>query len=90
MTAPVGRTDLVSSFVRTLVPLVVGWVVSVAARHGWSINDDQAASAITALSAYAYYVLVRLLETRANSKAGWLLGVAKQPVYTERTVPNLG
>lgn len=83
--ATAAKGALRASFTRTLVPLIVGYVVSLAARHGWHINDDQAASTITAVGAYLYYAAARFLETHASSKFGWLLGDARQPVYPTAT-----
>ncbi len=73
--------DLAPSFIRTLVPLIVGYLVSLGARYGFDINDDQAASLITVGATYAYYVVVRYLETHSNSRFGWLLGSARTPTY---------
>lgn len=82
MTNTTGQ-DLTASFKRTLTPLIVGYVVSIAARHGFHISDDQTASTITAGATMAYYVAVRYLETHSSSKFGWLLGAAKSPVYVD-------
>jgi hypothetical protein len=73
--------DMQASFIRTFVPLIVGVLVSFAARHGFDIDSDQAASALTAVFAFVFYAVVRYLETHRNSAFGWLLGSAKQPTY---------
>lgn len=73
--------DLQASFIRTFVPLLVGVLVSWAARYGFEIDDDQAASALTAIFAFVFYAVVRYLETHRSSAFGWLLGSARQPTY---------
>lgn len=73
------------SIIRTTVPLIVGWVVVTLAKNGVEIDDDtkvMLVSAATSAVSFLYYVAVRLLE-RWKPKLGWLLGVAKQPVYVE-------
>jgi len=71
-------SDLIVSYIRTLVPIAVGAVVS------WGILpaslSDQAAAAATGAVIGLYYVLVRLLE-RKWPKLGWLLGTPKAPTY---------
>jgi hypothetical protein len=71
--------DVIISYIRTGVPLLVGALIS------WGVlpasATDQAAVAITAVVTAAYYGLVRLLETRWPS-FGWFLGKPKAPTYT--------
>lgn len=79
------------STMRTVVPLVAGWLLSLAAWAGFSIESEKAVSAVTLVLALAYYVLFRLLEAlgtklRGNSLqrlAGLLLGWARPPAYPE-------
>lgn len=74
-------SDLRTSFIRTLTPLVAGYLVSFSTRHGLGINDDNAAVLVMGGGAYGYYVLARLLETQWGGRFGWLLGSPRQPSY---------
>lgn len=75
--------DLITSYLRTAVPVIVGAVVGFLATKGIDV-DDNAVAGLTAflsgLSTAVYYGLVRLVETK-YPKAGWLLGTPKKPEY---------
>ena len=71
----------IASLIRTIVPVAAGAVISWLAL----INLDIDAEGQTALSALltaaltgAYYIVVRLIETKVP-QVGWLLGLAKSP-----------
>lgn len=85
-TAPTDPAGLGTAFMRTLVPLLVSLVVTVAARAGLDV-DDGTRQAITAfigpLVASGYYIIVRELERRW-APAGWLLGSPHAPVYPSK------
>lgn len=75
-----------ASIVRTLTPVIVGAIL------GWlaSINlapdpGLEAALTIALSSAFTavYYILVRLFERYVSPRFGWLLGIAKEPAYTD-------
>ena len=72
-----------TSIVRTLVPIVVGWVaaflVSVGIEPDAQLLDTLGAF-LSALFAALYYIVARLLEMYVTPKFGWLLGSAKSPV----------
>ena len=78
------------STMRTVVPLVAGWLLSLAAWAGYSVDSEQLVSAVTLVLALAYYVVFRLLEvlgtrlrgTALQRVAGLLLGWARPPTYT--------
>lgn len=73
---------------RTVVPFVVGWLISlplvvkVEDLFGVPQEDRTAwlARLLTVALGAVYYIVVAFLE-RHQSWFGWLLGVAKQPVY---------
>lgn len=69
-----------ASIVRTLVPIIVGAVLTW--LSGIPLDGEFAATLTlvvsSALSA-AYYLAVRLLERYASPHFGWLLGLAQQP-----------
>ena len=76
-----------ASIDRTIVPLIVGGVISWLTAHGISPLDTSLQDNLTLVLTVAftglYYVGVRLLETYITPKFGWLLGLAKTPTaYT--------
>lgn len=70
-----------TSIVRTVVPLIVGALISWAAKAGLELDDGAIASALTVIVTTVYYAVVRVLEARIAPAWGWLLGVAKVPTY---------
>ncbi|WP_314411351.1 hypothetical protein [Streptomyces sp. DSM 40484] len=82
-------SPLFISTMRTVVPLVVGWLLSLAAWAGFSVGSEQAAGAVTIALALAYYALFRVLEAvgvkargiRLQKLAGFFLGWARPPAY---------
>jgi hypothetical protein len=81
--------NLFVSAMRTLVPIVVGLVLGLAARIGLELDDGTVTTYVTAGLTAAYYVLVRGLEVLAERMAwrplqlaaGVLLGWARPPAY---------
>lgn len=75
------------SVLRTAVPIIVGWVVSLGVIIGFDLEylTESLTMAITAVLTLGYYVIVRLLETYVTPKLGWLLGSPKQVVYVGQT-----
>lgn len=81
--------DLLTSFIRTVVPVVVGGIVSYLTTKGVNVDREAAtglATFLTGLVAAVYYLAARILESK-YPKAGNLLGVAKQPVYVQPVEP---
>lgn len=78
--------NAVISWIRTMVPVVVGAVVVWLQPLGLNIDSTAAASVVLPVVIAVYYTAVRFLE-KHWSKFGWLLGYAKQPVYAEGPVP---
>lgn len=74
--------DLWYSIRRTLIPLVVGWLLAQAARYGFSIPPESLTGVLEPIFAGAYYVVVRWLEMKFP-QLGILLGALKQPTYEE-------
>jgi hypothetical protein len=82
---------LLPSVLRTVVPLVAGWIIVAATGLGFSLDSDTAQSAVTLAVAGAYYVAFRLVE-RVAEKVAWpawvkgaagaLLGWARPPRYS--------
>ncbi|MEU9347833.1 hypothetical protein AB0D74_42225 [Streptomyces sp. NPDC048278] len=81
--------NLFVSFMRTVVPIVAGLVLTLLVRIGVTFDSAAVASVVTAILTGAYYTLFRLLETLAvkirnrplAAVAGILLGWATPPDY---------
>lgn len=75
------------SIIRTVTPVLVGQVMTWLAAQGVLDATGEISalmiSGLTLLFTTLYYALARWLETFVSAKFGWLLGYAKQPVYTE-------
>lgn len=77
------------STMRTAVPLIAGWLLTLAAGAGLDFDSTAATGAVTAVLALVYYLAFRLLELlgqRANGTAlqnlaGLFLGWARPPAY---------
>lgn len=70
-----------ASLIRTIVPIVAGAVISWLALVNLDIDTEgQAAlaSLLTAALTGAYYLVIRIIETKVP-QVGWLLGLAKTP-----------
>ncbi len=79
-----------ASIVRTVVPLIVGAVVSLFVGWGIELDADVEAN-LTAVLTLAfsgfYYIVVRLFETYVSPRFGWLLGLAQTPdSYSETPI----
>ena len=72
-------TNLAKSYVRTVVPVVVGAIVAWALHHGHDIHGYE--GVVTAVVTALYYGAARLLEHYVSPQFGWLLGYAASPAY---------
>ncbi|MDL5351112.1 hypothetical protein [Microbacterium sp. zg-YB36] len=76
--------DIWDSLVRTLIPIAVGAVLGGFTAAGIPVDpafEPSLIAGLTAASSAVYYAIVRLLEVYVSPKFGWLLGLAKAPVY---------
>lgn len=81
--------NLFVSFMRTAVPLAVGWVLAATDALGIPADDTAVRDGVAMLLAAAYYALFRLAEELAGRLdvpwlerlAGMLLGWARPPDY---------
>lgn len=84
-------SDIKDSIIRTVTPLIVGWLLSVLALINVEVTPDTRASLIglvTAVLSALYYIVVRWAEQRWPG-LGWLLGKPVQPVYVNaKTIPG--
>lgn len=75
--------DFLTSIVRTVVPFIVGAVISWLTTKGLHVSSDVVASAtgyLTVLFGAGYYVAVRALEKKWP-KLGYFLGIPSEPIY---------
>lgn len=81
-------SNLVVSWIRTVVPVIVGGLVTWLVRQGW-LADASVQQPLTEVVMVAvtgvYYFVARTLETWWPG-FGWLLGVPKAPVYSPPAV----
>jgi len=77
----VNFNNIAKAHVRTVVPVLVGLVITLALRAGVDLHGyaPEITSAVTAV----YYSLARLAEEYLSPRFGWLLGVAAKPHYTK-------
>lgn len=84
-------SGLFISTMRTIVPLVAGWLLTLAVRAGITIDSATVTGAVTVACALVYYLLFRLLEllgeraqgTVLQNLAGLALGWARPPSYPQ-------
>lgn len=77
------------SFMRTVVPFIAGWLLTLAVRAGIEINSATVTAVVTVALGAVYYALFRVLEvvgqrakgTALQTVAGLLLGWARPPQY---------
>jgi hypothetical protein len=88
MTDPVSPTPApannVPAIVRTVVPIIVGTVISWLLSRGFDLTQYQNAvnAWLIPVVAGLYYALFKWLESRWPF-FGWFLGLAKQPLYVD-------
>lgn len=75
--------DQLKSIIRTLVPVVVGTIISALATAGIEIEESLLYPLVDALFIGGYYALVRFLESK-DERFGWLLGLPSAPHYAPR------
>lgn len=79
--------DIITSIIRTIVPMIVGAIVAFFATKGITFDEQFRANMIGVLQlifSALYYITARALETKVP-RLGWLLGSVKQPGYSEPT-----
>jgi hypothetical protein len=87
--------NLFPSFMRTLVPIAAGALLTLAAKTGIDLDSGTSTTVATAILTAAYYLLFRLLEETATrigntplrKLAGVLLGWARPPQYPPAVTP---
>lgn len=75
--------SVITSYIRTYVPISVGALASFLATKGFNLDADSQAGLVVFLTGVCqavYYAIARFLE-RKFPQLGLLLGSKKQPVY---------
>ena len=72
---------MLTSLIRTVVPLVVGWLIAQPVVAAAGVTEEQATTAVSALVTVVYYAAARAAEHYVSPKFGWLLGKASAPAY---------
>lgn len=75
------------SIIRTVVPLIVGTILTALAALKIDVDEASLTVVITPIVVGLYYIVVRIFEVYVSPKFGWLLGLAKQPEY--HAVPSV-
>ncbi|MEV5265239.1 hypothetical protein [Streptomyces werraensis] len=79
--------DTLISLWRTTVPVLAGWLAANLARVYIEIDEGSLQQGLVVAFTVAYYGLFRTLETKVSPAFGWLLGMARPPVYPARLDP---
>ncbi|MGW3657193.1 hypothetical protein ACWD6R_16530 [Streptomyces sp. NPDC005151] len=69
------------SLVRTLAPILAGWLITQAVRLGVHLDGTVLVSLLASGFAGAYYLVFRWAELHISPRFGWLLGYAAPPKY---------
>jgi len=73
------------SAVRTITPIVVGYIVALLIKAGIHVTSMQVMTVLGPVSSAVYYLVVRAIEQKFP-KAGMLLGHPAAPEYTQEKV----
>ena len=73
--------NLFASLVRTVVPLVAGFLITQLVRLGVTLDQATVTTFVGAAITAVYYALFRFAETHLGSGFGWFLGMARPPQY---------
>jgi nicotinamide riboside transporter PnuC len=83
-------SNFIIAIIRTVVPMIVGWAVALLASINIPLPDDVVVGvtlSIATLAGSLYYIAVAWL-ARKWKWFGWLLGVARNPVYAPVDLAN--
>ena len=76
---------MLASLTRTIVPFVVGYLLSIPVVAHSGLTADQVTGPATVALGSGYYLAARLLEQYVRPRFGWLLGYAKAPAYAVKS-----
>lgn len=74
--------DIIISLRRTIVPIVVGWIIAQLLRLGIDADASLLTPIFNELVIAVYYTLARLAESRWPGRTSILLGSLSQPHYS--------
>lgn len=72
---------VLKSIIRTVVPLVVGWILTLTGRIALDVDPSAVTSIVQTVVTAVFYSVVRLAEQH-RAWFGWLLGLANPPLYS--------
>ncbi|MGW4691013.1 hypothetical protein ACWEO1_01335 [Kitasatospora cineracea] len=76
--------NLFLSLIRTGVPALAGWLVTLGAKYGLGLDPAALSGLLTAVVGFVYFAVFRFAEEHLSPKFGWLLGYARPPAYPEK------
>jgi hypothetical protein len=79
--------NVLPSITRSLVPIVVGYLLGWPVVRVLNLGEEQVTSLVTVVVIALYYLAVRALEQYVPA-AGWLLGYASTPTYAPAQTPG--
>ncbi|MGY3341212.1 hypothetical protein ACVW0K_007405 [Streptomyces filamentosus] len=88
--------NVLASILRTVVPLLAGWILTVTGAVGVKVDSVAVAGGVTAALTLTYYIVFRILELLA-ARIGWeplrlaaglALGWARPPAYQAFAKPG--
>lgn len=79
-------TNVFVSIIRTVIPVIVGSVLTWLAAKGIDVDPEQVNAWLIPIGISVYYTVVRFLEDKFPA-LGWLLGLPKQPGYSPADAP---
>ncbi|MFI8792576.1 hypothetical protein [Streptomyces sp. NPDC055105] len=80
--------NVFTSLVRTVVPIVAGFLITQLLRLGVTIDEATLTTLVEAVVTGLYYAVFRFAETHVGSGFGWFLGVARPPQYPSPSTPT--
>lgn len=83
--------NFIIGIIRTATPIVAGTVLTFLTNAGLELPEEikqELSFIIFGVMSLAYYAAARALEEFVAPKFGWLLGVAKAPVYQQTLSDN--
>lgn len=75
-------SPFLTSFVRTIVPVLVGTILALLLRLGIEVPENALSALVEPIVIAVYYAAARVLEEKVNPAWGKLLGRQATPVYT--------
>jgi uncharacterized membrane protein len=75
--------QVISGGIRTVVPIVVGYLLGLAFVQQLGITEDQLTMAVSAVFTALYWLVIRIFEVYVSPKFSRLLGTKSSAVYVE-------